>query len=537
MKCIETAQGLIFCALCAIIKFVVFKKHEGGASFLMTERFHFKRSRCKKEQAFLSVINGLRTKITAAFKECSRDRMRRLLPEAGIAVLALGVAIYMIYVLAKPITLVAYADGVKLGAVENSETVTRAMSMANEKISSADITQSGDMLKVRYKFELRGDDKILSVDECSEKIISHISDYYTRAYALYLDGSYIGACANRGEVSGVIEKLEADKQLECVESGGDGDYFYLGNDVEIVYSLCPNKDIVSENDLYIRLSGRMTSQSEAVPVSGEAEDTSRISALSHDVVPDVTAQIENSKVRSTDGADSYDTLAAGASAPVLTYVSANEEVHTGIIPYNTMYVEDNTMAKGVSVMISAGEDGVENKIYNDVLLPDGNTEKKLASTETVTVKSDCVWRVGTSEDPVRAGTGSFIWPLNDVSITSEYGDSRFEYDGSPYHYGIDLDGKRGDSIYASDGGKVIFSGYRGSYGLTVIIDHGGGLTTVYAHQSKLYVSEGESVYKGQLIGLIGSTGVATGSHLHFEVRVNGEDTDPTAYMPVQSRVD
>ena len=98
------------------------------------------------------------------------------------------------------------------------------------------------------------------------------------------------------------------------------------------------------------------------------------------------------------------------------------------------------------------------------------------------------------------------------------------------HTGIDIDADTGDPIVAAAGGKVIYAGYRGGYGNTIIIDHGGGMATLYAHQSQLAASTGQEVRLGDLIGYVGSTGLSTGPHLHFEVRINGAHRDPAPYF-------
>ena len=119
----------------------------------------------------------------------------------------------------------------------------------------------------------------------------------------------------------------------------------------------------------------------------------------------------------------------------------------------------------------------------------------------------------------------FIWPFRGP-ITSDYGP---RWGG--YHTGIDINCETGDRIVASKAGKVIAAEWGGGYGRMVIIDHGNGVSTLYAHNSALYVSEGRSVSRGQRIAACGETGRAYGDHLHFEVRINGNHTNPRNFLP------
>lgn len=129
--------------------------------------------------------------------------------------------------------------------------------------------------------------------------------------------------------------------------------------------------------------------------------------------------------------------------------------------------------------------------------------------------------------------GKFIWPV-DISIkriSSDYGWRTYYYKGkkvTDFHMGIDIPAAVGTDIYAVQDGKVILAQSHSSYGNYMIIDHGGGITTLYAHCSKLLKKVGDKVEQGDHIAEMGSTGQSTGSHLHIEVRVDGKHQDPIA---------
>ena len=124
------------------------------------------------------------------------------------------------------------------------------------------------------------------------------------------------------------------------------------------------------------------------------------------------------------------------------------------------------------------------------------------------------------------------WPVPSCTLIT----SRFGYRVAPttgastYHGGLDIGAGMGASIVAAGAGDVIYAGANGGYGNCVMIDHGNGVVTVYAHMSSIGVSYGQYVTAGQVIGAVGSTGQSTGNHCHFEIRINGAQTDPAAYF-------
>jgi len=129
-------------------------------------------------------------------------------------------------------------------------------------------------------------------------------------------------------------------------------------------------------------------------------------------------------------------------------------------------------------------------------------------------------------DASRSGALAFGWPVHSANVTSRYGRRR----GRP-HEGIDIGAPRGTRILAAESGKVIHAGWLGDYGRVVIVKHSGHYRSIYAHANKVYVSKGQLVDKGQRIASVGTSGNATGPHLHFEIRRSESPRDPMLYLP------
>ena len=150
-------------------------------------------------------------------------------------------------------------------------------------------------------------------------------------------------------------------------------------------------------------------------------------------------------------------------------------------------------------------------------------ETKISEILAARARAGRASRSGDSGPTAVSGAG-LIWPTRGT-VTSEYG-----YRWGRLHAGIDIGAPSGTPIRAAKAGEVITAGSMGGYGNCVIIDHGGGFTTLYGHMSRIATSDGASVSQGQLIGYVGSTGHSTGNHLHFETRVNGSPQNPRRYL-------
>ncbi|MBV8981837.1 MAG: M23 family metallopeptidase [Acidimicrobiia bacterium] len=153
-----------------------------------------------------------------------------------------------------------------------------------------------------------------------------------------------------------------------------------------------------------------------------------------------------------------------------------------------------------------------------------NQEPTIAAAATLPAAAQ---DVSYANAPASSASPALTWP-GPSTVTSPFG-------GSRHHPGVDLKASTGDAVKAAGAGTVLLAGmapagYAG-YGNIVLVDHGGGIATLYAHLSRVDVAMGQTVQQGQQIGAVGMTGMATGPHLHFEVRVNGTPEDPVPFLP------
>lgn len=210
-------------------------------------------------------------------------------------------------------------------------------------------------------------------------------------------------------------------------------------------------------------------------------------------------------------------LIVGATSPELLQVKVVERrTRLEDIPYETITTESGEYDFGSTRVTQEGENGqqeiTEDQTYVDGVLTD-------ISTVNINVTKQPVAQLVTKGTRLKSGmvaqvgSGSFIWPVPQYTYVSRWMGSG--------HRGADICASYGTTIIASDSGEVVTAGWHYSYGNYVVIDHGNGWRTLYAHMSAIAVSQGQGVSKGQTIGYVGSTGNSTGNHCHFEMYQNG----------------
>lgn len=207
----------------------------------------------------------------------------------------------------------------------------------------------------------------------------------------------------------------------------------------------------------------------------------------------------------------------------IDYTQTTEE-----IAFQSEYYDDETLYEGDVCVVQNGVNGETSITNRSVCINNEVTSKTIVNTYVSVAPVTELVACGTALRPRTASYGTYIWPAAGT-VTSYYG-YRSVSVGSSDHKGIDIASSYGEIICAADGGEVIFAGWYSGYGNMVQIRHDNGDMTYYGHCCSLLVTEGERVYQGQEIALMGASGVASGVHLHFEIRVNGEPVDPVNYL-------
>lgn len=215
------------------------------------------------------------------------------------------------------------------------------------------------------------------------------------------------------------------------------------------------------------------------------------------------------------------------SEPLLTVMATITTTQEEKIAYSTVYESDSDLWRGQQTVKREGTDGSRQVSYRITVANDKEISRETLAEKILTepvskiVKRGAKAMIASRSD---AGNGILGWPIRN-RINSGYGKRNREM-----HTGIDIDGNTGDPICAAENGTVVFAGRQGNYGNMITIDHGNGMTTRYAHLNTMGVSVGQTVARAQVIGTVGTTGRSTGSHLHFEVRINGAPKNPLQYL-------
>ena len=445
------------------------------------------------------------------------DRFHRIPAPMFLAASILVAAVAVFSSLFTLGTTVLY-DGNAVATVSDESSAVQALSAVESELSSVlGDTFSLDESRVSYSTGLVSRRSVVD-EQALESTLNDQLDLVTYAYSLYIDDTFIGASTNKEALEALLDQVKAPYLSENTES------IEFVEDVEIREGYVASDAICNLGDIVLKLNE--TKEGEVVYTVEKGDTWIQIAndhGLTSKELQALNPGFDINKLMIGDE------LLISNAVPYLTIKVSQWEYYVTEIPYEVEYIDDATMWEGDTSVVTPGVYGTAD---TTALVTYVNSEEisREVTEETVTSEPQtAVYKRGTKERPSWAPTGSFRWPTNG-SITSRYG-YRYIFGSSDFHTGLDIANSRGTNIYAADGGVVVTAGWSGSYGYLVVIDHQNGYQTYYAHNSSLLVSVGDKVYKGEHIAEMGSTGRATGSHCHFEVRYNGKTQNPLNYLP------
>ena len=367
------------------------------------------------------------------------------------------------------------------------------------------------------------DDALSTTKEIKLNIQDHINVNVT-GYELVVDSEGLGIFKSSKEIEYILDSIKSEflpvmeEQESEIEIPGIEEVSFL-EEVDIVkretrYS---NLGDVEETIAMIR-EGKEEMRTHIVEVG----ESYWIIARMYDTT--VEELIDANPGQDTETLQPGDEVNLFVPVPLINVKTVEKTKYTEETDFETEVQLDDSMYKNKKNIVVKGKKGLSEIIANEIKNNGILIEKEIIEEKVIEAPVTEVIVQGTKELPKTAATGSFMVPTSG-RLTSPFG-----MRGGYMHRGIDLANSTGTNIYASDGGKVTFAGYKSSYGYLIEINHENGYVTKYAHASKLLVKSGERVYRGQLIAKMGSTGRSTGSHLHFEVLLNGAHKNPTRYI-------
>lgn len=432
-------------------------------------------------------------------------------------VLALLIGLFFVLTTLYTPSYIVTVDGVELGVVHEKSEFESAIDRVEARASQILGYQYLLEPEVEYTFALTGKDEFPPVSNFETYLFDQIGEVM-KTYVLRVDGQVMGGALDLQDLNSLLERIAAPYLTENTVS-----YDFV-EQVEISREYTSADILQDMEEIYAALTVNTNGETTYEVVKGDTfmaiayrndMSMSELEALNPDVTPEklMIGQIINVK----------------QIIPFLSVTTVDNVTYTEEVECPVEEQEDPTMYTGDSKILVQGVPG-QNEVNADITYVNGVEQARdVLSTTVLSEPTTTVKAVGTKERPKTMPTGSFSWPVSG-RITSSFG-YRYIFGSTSYHSGIDIAVPYGTSIKAADGGTVTFAGYKGSYGYLVTINHGNGKVTYYGHNSKLLVSAGDQVYKGQVIAKAGSTGRSTGSHCHFEVRINGTAVNPRSYLP------
>ncbi len=489
------------------------------------------RRRTKKycRRIYKSCIAALRILVFRPFKLAISGGFRTVLGFARLVSFFAAIVLLFnaLYMGAK--TTLAYTvtyHGQEIGQVKSRNVLVDAVAYAEEKMQFFEMDAYPQI-----QYTIADKSALNTAEDIGNAILAQHSDTLTSANGLFVGQVFYGAVTDRQALDTLIESLRTSQ-----DNGDEVKPSAFAQKVKLVEGAYPLDTLTTVDAIGNTLKSGYTEPSYYTVQSGD----NLIGIARKNGLTLAKLREYNPAYRDSDIVHAGDRLVVKQSSSVLQIKTYRTATYTESIPFETkVYLEKNHYADEQHIAVK-GVNG-SREVTAEIEYTNGveTARKELKSTvlkEPVTQRLMVGAIQGSRPQGNGVVTGDFTWPLPHFrTITSYYGPR-----WGKIHQGLDISGYNvyGASIVAADGGTVVAvnktskwgTGMFAGYGYAVIIDHGRGLRTLYAHCSRILVNAGDKVSKGQVIARVGNTGMSTGPHLHFEVRRNNSRVNPLPYL-------
>ena len=458
--------------------------------------------------------------LTAKFKEFKSFIEEKGSKKYMIGAVAATVAVAVLSVFTLSTSYSLEIDGNQVGFVDSKAVVTQAMNDAQEAAEAAyglDVVAAYNTVEIKAVHNFA---KATLTDEEVAAVINEQVDWLAAGATLNVNnGEYKFTVATVEEGQAVLDKLKENaladqgdatiKSVEFLENvtleAGNVKIDEMQTPAEIIATVQAGKEAIKTHTVQKGESFWTVAKKHGVTVS-------ELQKLNPEINPN---RLKIGQVLNLTWLE-----------PLINVVVVKEVTVEESIAYATEYKETANLYRGETQVVKKGTNGKKMVTYEVKETSGAVVEKTTLNEIVISEPVSAVVNKGTKAVALssRSGDGILNWPMSG-KITSPYGTR-----STGFHSGLDIGGVIGRGVYAAAGGKVVLSSYYYAYGNCIVIDHGNGMKTRYAHLSAYKVKVGDTVERGQLIGLCGNTGRSTGPHLHFEVIINGSTKNPINYL-------
>lgn len=404
--------------------------------------------------------------------------------------------------LSKEYAISVLLDGQDIGTIKNYTVLENADKIiTNKLVSTNDQTWQPN---TSIKMVSLKKDEVIDERQLANNILSASNENIVEATGLYVDGEFIGAVKDPTKLKAALAELKAP-----YENGDPNREVSFIQDVSVFDGIFFADTIVPDDELATLVSSEVSGAKYYTVVSGDSPwDIAVKNGITYNTLLSLNPDNDFS------GLWPGDVVTVGASVPFLQVKYVERTTRQVEVNYSTKTEKNNSMALGTTKVSQKGEKGINEELVESTYIDGVLQNSKVIQTNVIKEPVTEIVQQGTVYNGrvITGGSGKIIWPTGGGRVSRGFAG---QY---PAHNGVDIAAPVGTPIYAADSGVVTKAVYTYTgYGVHCIIEHG-GYQTLYGHCSKLYVSPGQQVQKGQTIAAVGSTGNSTGPHLHFEVK-------------------